>query len=171
MSELIIKKLFLWDVTNHWAMMEGEGHFVEDVMQKNVISIDTSLTVKDAAKMMTDSQVGCLVVTENNKPVGMLTERDLVRRIISEERSSSEPITKIMSTPLIIAKPDYTLWELAQLMKTKHIHKIPVEKDDRLVGIITATDIVKLHSLASGSEICKITEQVCSRMPSEKLKN
>ena len=148
-------------------MMEGEGHFVEEVMQKNVISIDVSLTAKDAAKIMADTDVGCLVVTEKNKPVGMLTERDLVRRIISEDRSTSIPVTEIMSAPIIIAKPDYTLWELAQLMKTKHIHKIPVEKDEQLVGIITATDIVKLHSLASGSEICKITEQVLSRMPSK----
>jgi len=73
-----------------------------------------------------------------------------------------------MSTPLITAKPDYNLWELAQTMKTKKIHKIPVEKDNRLVGIITATDIVRLHSLATGSEICKITEQVLMRVSPKK---
>jgi len=148
--------------------MEGEGHFVEDVMKKNVISIDSSLTVKDAATMMTDAKVGCLVVTKDNEPVGMLTERDLVRRVISADKPSSTPVSEIMSTPLITAKPDYTLWELAQIMKTKSIHKIPIEKDNRLVGIITSTDIVRLHSLASGSEICKITEQVLKRISSEK---
>jgi len=146
-------------------MMEGEGHFVEDVMKKNVISIDSSLSAKDAAIMMTDAKVGCLVVTKNNAPVGILTERDLVRRVVSTDKPSSTPISEIMSTPLFTAKPDYTLWELAQIMKTKSIHKIPVEKDNRLVGIITATDIVRLHSLASGSEICKITEQILKRIP------
>jgi len=149
-------------------MMEGEGHFVEEVMTKNVISIDSSLTVKDAAIMMTDAKVGCLVVTKDNAPVGMLTERDLVRRVISIDKPSSTPVSEIMSTPLIIAKPDYNLWELAQTMKTKKIHKIPVEKDNRLVGIITATDIVRLHSLATGSEICKITEQVLMRISPKK---
>jgi len=144
-------------------MMEGEGHFVEDVMTKNVISIDSSLSVKDAATMMADTKVGCLVVTKNNAPVGMLTERDIVRRIISTDKPSSTPISEIMSTPMFTAKPDYTLWELAQIMKTKSIHKIPVEKDNRLVGILTATDIVRLHSLASGSEICKITELIHKR--------
>ncbi len=148
--------------------MEGEGHFVEDVMTKNVISIDSSLTVKDAAIMMTDAKVGCLVVTKDNSPAGMLTERDLVRRVISIDKPSSTPVSEIMSTPLITAKPDYSLWELAQIMKTKKIHKIPIEKDNRLVGMITATDIVRLHSLASGSEICKITEQVLMRVSSEK---
>jgi len=148
--------------------MEGEGHFVEDVMTKNVISIDSSLTVKDAAQMMTDAKVGCLVVTKDNAPVGMLTESDLVRRVISIDKPSSTPVSEIMSTPLITAKSDYNLWELAQIMKTKKIHKIPIEKDNHLVGIITATDIVRLHSLASGSEICKITEQVLMRISSEK---
>ncbi len=149
-------------------MMEGEGHFVEDVMTKNVISIDSSLTVKDAAIMMTDAKVGCLVVTKDNAPAGMLTERDLVRRVISIDKPSSTLVSEIMSTPLITAKPDYNLWELAQIMKTEKIHKIPVEKDNRLVGIITATDIVRLHSLASGSEICKITEQVLMRISPRK---
>jgi len=149
-------------------MMEGKGHFVEEVMTKNVISIDSSLTVKDAAQMMTDAKVGCLVVTKDNAPAGMLTERDLVRRVISIDKPSSTPISEIMSTPLITNKPDYNLWELAQIMKTKKIHKIPVEKDNRLVGIITATDIVRLHSLATGSEICKITEQVLMRISPKK---
>jgi len=148
--------------------MEGKGHFVEEVMTKNVISIDSSLTVKDAAIMMADAKVGCLVVTKDNAPAGMLTERDLVRRVISIDKPSSTPVSEIMSTPLITAKPDYNLWELAQTMKTKKIHKIPVEKDNRLVGIITATDIVRLHSLATGSEICKITEQVLMRISPRK---
>jgi len=145
-------------------MMEGEGHFVEDVMQKNVIAIDSSMSTKDAANMMTDAKVGCLVVTKNNAPVGIITERDLVRRVIATDKLTSTIVSEIMSTPLITAKPDYTLWELAQMMKTKSIHKIPIEKDNRLVGMITATDIVKLHSLASSSEICKITEQILVRI-------
>jgi len=124
--------------------------------------------VKDAATMMTDAKVGCLIVTKNNAPVGMLTERDLVRRVISTDKPLSTPVSEVMSTPLITAKPDFTLWELAQIMKTKSIHKIPVEKDNQLVGILTATDIVKLHSLASSSEMCKITEQILHRTFSEK---
>jgi len=54
--------------------------------------------------------------------------------------------------------------KLAQIMKTKSIHKIPVEKDGNLVGMITATDFVKWNSLASGTEIGKITEQILSRV-------
>jgi len=147
-------------------MMEGEGHFVENVMQKNVITVDSSATIKDAATMMTDAHVGCVVVTDGKSPIGIVTERDIVRRVASKDLPLSTIVSEIMTTPLITAKPDYTLWELAQLMKTKSIHKIPVEKDGNLVGMITATDLVKLNSLASGSEISRITESILSRVKS-----
>ncbi len=145
-------------------MMESEGHFVENVMQKNVIAVDSSVTIKDAATMMTDAHVGCVVITDGTSPIGIVTERDIVQRVASKDLPLSTKVSEIMSSPLITAKPDYTLWELAQIMKTKSIHKIPVEKDGNLVGMITATDFVKWNSLASGTEIGKITEQILSRV-------
>jgi len=144
--------------------MESEGHFVENVMQKNVIAVDSSLTIKDAATIMTDAHVGCVVITDGTSPIGIVTERDIVQRVASKDLPLSTKVSEIMSSPLITAKPDYTLWELAQIMKTKSIHKIPVEKDGNLVGMITATDFVKWNSLASGTEIGKITEQILSRV-------
>jgi len=144
--------------------MESEGHFVENVMQKNVIAVDSSVTIKDAATIMTDAHVGCVVITDGTSPIGIVTERDIVQRVASKDLPLSTKVSEIMSSPLITAKPDYTLWELAQIMKTKSIHKIPVEKDGNLVGMITATDFVKWNSLASGTEIGKITEQILSRV-------
>ncbi len=68
------------------------GHtFVKDVMIKNVISIDSSMTVKDASIMMADANVGCVVITRGHAPIGILTERDFVKRIVSEERHISTP--------------------------------------------------------------------------------
>ncbi|MFQ5573138.1 MAG: cyclic nucleotide-binding/CBS domain-containing protein [Nitrosopumilaceae archaeon] len=144
-------------------MLQEKTSFVNEVMQKNVISIDITSSVKDAATIMTDAKVGCVVVTKNNAPVGIITERDLVRRVISADKPSSVLVSDVMSSPLITAKPDYNLWELTQLMKTKSLHRIPVEKDNQLVGIVTSTDIVRIHCLATGPEICKITEQIISR--------
>lgn len=144
-------------------MEDRKDNFVESVMKKNVVAIDASGSIKDAAVMMSDARVGCIVVTDGKSPVGIVTERDIVRRIAAKDLSLSTQISEIMSKPLIVAKPDYTLWELAQLMKTKAIHKMPVEKDGNLVGIITATDLVKLNCLATSSEICKITEDILAR--------
>lgn len=144
--------------------MDGEGQFVKNIMNANVISIDSSMTAKDAATMMNDARVGCIVVTDGSRPVGMITERDLVRRIMVQGKPQDTRVADIMSSPLITTGPDVPIWELAQQMKSNAIHKIPVQDNDVLVGIVTATDIVKAHSLASDAELCKITEQILNRL-------
>ena len=76
--------------------------FVKDVMQKNVISIDSSMTVKDAASMMDDANVGCIIITNNNVPSGILTERDFVKRIAAKNKALSTHVSDVMSFPLVM---------------------------------------------------------------------
>jgi len=144
------------------------GHtFVKDVMRKNVISIDSDMTVKDAAIMMDDANVGCVVITRGNAPIGILTERDFVKRIVSEGRDLSTPLADVMSLPLIAVKSDDTVWEAAEKMKINKIHKAPVEDQGKLVGIITATDIVKICSLGSDSELRHIADSILIRLQND----
>jgi CBS domain-containing protein len=138
--------------------------FVEEIMKKSVITIDSSVTVKDAAKMMEDTGVGCLVVMENNTPVGILTERDFVRRIAAHEKPLSTLVKEVMSSPLIVISPGETVWELAELMKQRRIHKVPVVREDQLVGIATSTDLTKLCSIGSDSEMRKVIDQILLRI-------
>jgi len=139
--------------------------FVKDIMKNTVISVDSSLTVKDAAKMMEDAGVGCVVVMENGVAVGILTERDFVRRIAAHEKSLSTPVKAVMSSPLIVISPDETVWELAELMKQRRIHKVPVVNEDgRLIGIATSTDLTRICSIGSESEMRKICDQILLRM-------
>ncbi|MBM2851609.1 MAG: signal transduction protein [Candidatus Nitrosotenuis sp.] len=137
---------------------------VRDIMKKNVISIDSSMTVNDAAKMMDDASIGAIVVLENGIAIGIITERDLVRRIIAKEKPLSTNVKAAMSSPLIVINPDDTVWELAQLMKTRRIHRVPAVKDSRLVGMVTTSDVVKLCSVGSDDEMNRITEQILLRM-------
>ena len=137
---------------------------VRDIMKKNVISIDSSMTVNDAAKMMDDASIGAIVVLENGIAMGIITERDLVRRIIAKEKPLSTNVKAAMSSPLIVINPDDTVWELAQLMKTRRIHRVPAVKDSRLVGMVTTSDVVKLCSVGSDDEMNRITEQILLRM-------
>jgi CBS domain-containing protein len=137
---------------------------VRDIMKKNVISIDSSMTVNDAAKMMDDASIGAIVVLENGIAVGIITERDLVRRIIAKEKPLSTNVKVAMSSPLIVINPDDTVWDLAQLMKTRRIHRVPAVKDNRLVGMVTTSDVVRLCSIGSDDEMSKITEQILLRM-------
>lgn len=137
---------------------------VRNIMKKNVISIDSSMTVSDAAKMMDDVSIGAIVVLENGIAIGIITERDLVRRIIAKGKPLSTNVKVAMSSPLIVINPDDTVWELAQLMKIRRIHRVPVVKDNRLVGMVTTSDVVRLCSVGSDDEMNKITEQILLRM-------
>lgn len=131
---------------------------VKDMMKKQIISIDISLTVKEAAKMMEDAGVSCLVVTSKNIPVGILTERDFVTRITSLDKSSSTPVQNVMSLPLVTVSPSDTARKLAELMKEKKIHKMPVIEGNRLVGIVTATDLIRKCVIDSDSDM----RQICN---------
>jgi predicted transcriptional regulator len=72
-----------------------------------------------------------------------------------------------MSSPLIEINPDETVWEAAQIMKTNNIHKLPVMKDNKVIGIVTTTDLVKICSIGSDSEMRRICDQIITRMQKE----
>ncbi|MDH2906893.1 MAG: CBS domain-containing protein [Candidatus Nitrosotalea sp.] len=138
--------------------------FVRNVMKFNVVSINSSSTVSDAAKTMKDANIGCVIITENNTAVGILTERDLVRKIIALQKPLSTSVKDIMSTPLVMIDPEESLWELAEIMKQKQIHKVPVVENGKLVGIVTATDLTRVCSLGSDSEMSRICTEIIARM-------
>jgi CBS domain-containing protein len=138
--------------------------FVKDVMKKDLVTVDSEKSIKDAASLMNNKDVGCVIVTKKNIPVGILTERDFVKRIAAEEKELSEPISNVMSSPLISVKPDDTVWDAAEIMKIKNIHKVPVRDGNDIVGIVTATDLVKICSLGSDSEMRRICDQILLRM-------
>lgn len=126
--------------------------------------VDSTMSIMDAAKMMEDAGIGCVVVTEKNIAVGILTERDFVRRVAARGIPFSTPIKQVMSSPLIVVNPEENIWEVAELMKNRRIHKVPVVHQNLLVGIITSTDLTRLCSLGSDSEMRRITDQILLRM-------
>ena len=142
--------------------------FVKDVMKTNVISIDSSMTVKDAACMMDDVNVGCIIITKDNIPSGILTERDFVKKIASKNKALSTPLSEVMSAPLTIIGPDETVWEAAEMMKQNGIHKLPVQEGNKVIGIITTTDLVEICSLGSDSSMRNICDQILLRIKDTK---
>ncbi len=141
--------------------------FVRDVMIDKVNSLDSLATIKEAAKLMDDKNIGCIIATRDGLPVGILTERDFVKRIVSKEKPITSPIEQVMSSPLISIDPDETVWEAAEEMKENHIHKLPVIEDNKVVGIITTSDLVEICSIGSDSEMRKICDQILTRMQKE----
>ncbi len=117
---------------------------IADVMTKSVISVDASLTVNEAAKMMEDTKVGAVIVMEKNTPIGIVTDRDFAIKVAAHEYQITTPVKQIMSSPLFSINSDESVRTAADLMYDRGIRKLPVIDDEKVVGIITATDIVNL---------------------------
>ena len=117
---------------------------VADVMTKSVISVDASMTINEAAKMMEDAKVGAVIIMENNTPVGIVTDRDFAVKVAAHAYQVSSPVKQIMSSPLFSINSDESVRTAADLMHDRGIRKLPVIDDENVVGMITATDIVNL---------------------------
>ena len=129
-------------------MTNGKTTTIADVMTKSVISVDASITVNEAAKMMEDAKVGAVIVMENNSPVGIVTDRDFSVKVVAHAYQITEPVKQIMSSPLFSINSDEPVRIAADLMHDRGIRKLPVIDDGKVVGIITATDIVNLLAVS-----------------------
>jgi CBS domain-containing protein len=119
---------------------------IGDVMVRDVISANESITVKQAVDLMSDHEIGCLIATKGKKPTGIVTERDLVRKVLGEAKNpKTTTVRDVMSTPLIIVEPQMELEQAVSLMVKEKIKKLPVTQDDKLVGMVTLTDILRFQ--------------------------
>ena len=116
---------------------------VRDIMTRPVITADAELDILSAAKKMSSANVGSLIIVSGNKPTGILTERDLVKKVLAQGIDPRNlKVAEIMSAPVITADPDWTLKECSQKMQQNNIHHMPVVKEDgTLLGLISVTDI------------------------------
>jgi len=124
--------------------MDAKIITVGDVMTKSVISVDTSMTINETAKMMEDAKVGAVIITENNTPVGIVTDRDFAVKVAAHAYQITSSVKQIMSSPLLSINSDESVRNAADLMHDRGVRKLPVVAEDKVVGIITATDIVNL---------------------------
>jgi len=132
---------------------------VEDVMVKDVVTVNANKSVKEAADMMNKFEIGCLLVVKRGKAVGILTERDLLKRVISESRSpKTTKVDEIMSKPLIVVEADAELDDAAKLMFKMKIKKLPIVKQGKLTGLLTLTDIARFQP-----QMIKILKQLSQR--------
>lgn len=128
---------------------------VRELMNANVVSIDSEATVKDAAGRMAQHEIGSLVVTEQGKPVGIVTERDLLSRVLAPGKNpEATRVRMVMSKPLVCGDPDMDAADAARFMVSKGIKKLPVTQGGRLIGIMTLTDLCAVQP-----DLSKIVEE------------
>jgi CBS domain-containing protein len=116
---------------------------VGEVMNKDVKTIRPDDSIKKAASVMKKNRIGSVIVMSGKKVVGILTARDMVYKYIATGKGSKAK--DIMTKDIITISPKKRLTQAAQLMSEKKIEKLPVFEDKQIVGIITATDIVKVE--------------------------
>jgi CBS domain-containing protein len=116
---------------------------VKNLMTKRVLRIDSQKTVFEAAELMGQKEVGDVIVVDAEMPVGIVTERDIVRRVVARRRPVDIKVSEIMSAPLITIGPDASLKEAARAMVNHRIRRLPVLKEHKLVGIIVVSDFAR----------------------------
>jgi CBS domain-containing protein len=118
---------------------------VEEVMSRSPRTGSPDMTVKEAAVLMRDEKVGSLIIVEDGLAVGIVTERDLLNKIVSENKVPSKTLVKdIMTSPLITTTEKESLSEAAKRMSVMHVRRLPVLKGNMLVGILTENDVLRI---------------------------
>ena len=111
---------------------------------QSIFTISPNATVLEAIKIMAEKGVGALVVAEDEKVIGIFSERDYTRKIALMERSSSNtPVSDIMTSKVISVGLNHTVEECLQLMTDRHLRHLPVLEQEKLVGFISIGDLVK----------------------------
>jgi len=117
---------------------------LKDIMVKNVITVNPNATVKDATKLMNKHNIGCLIVVSKGKVVGIVTERDILRKIVEASKDPEKTkISEIMSTKLLVAAPNMDVVDAAKMMLQRKIKKLPIVTNKKLVGLVSLTDIAR----------------------------
>ena len=118
---------------------------VKDVMVQEVRTANSGETILKATEKMNQCDIGSIVVTEEGQPIGIVTERDILKRLVSKGKDSTRTkLHEIMSKPLVTIKPHITVTSAARLMINQKIKKLIVTNGDRLVGIVSLTDLIPL---------------------------
>ncbi|MDH4221211.1 MAG: CBS domain-containing protein [Candidatus Bathyarchaeota archaeon] len=136
-----------------------------DVMVEDVITVEEKATIKKAVELMNKHEIGCLIVVKKGKPAGIVTERDMLKRILLESRDPEKiKVNEIMSTPLIVGKPQMDIEDAVKLMFKRNIKKLPVADKDHLVGLVTLTDLVR------SEQIIKMLKQLPDKETPKRMK-
>jgi CBS domain-containing protein len=127
----------------------------------NVLRIEADASILEAVKQMVEANVGSLLVTEGGRDVGIVTERDYLRRVALAERSERGTVVReIMSSPLIVATPETSVDECMALMTDRRVRHVPVAEGVEVVGLVSIGDLVKFKSRQQSFELKYLTEYI-----------
>lgn len=119
---------------------------VKDIMINKVWTIEVDASLRDAVKLMNKHEIGCLIVMEKGNAVGIVTERDFLKRVVAQsEELKKVKVKEIMSKPLVTGKRDMEIEDVARLMFRRKIKKLPLVEHGKLLGLVTLTDLLRIQ--------------------------
>ena len=119
---------------------------VDYFMTKKIVTADEKTLVDQVAIIMAKKRIGSVIITRNEKPIGIFTERDLLTKFLAKGKSLIVEVGETCSSPLICAPIGISVNEAATIMGSKHIRRLPIVKNDKLVGILSARDLVEVYA-------------------------
>jgi CBS domain-containing protein len=121
---------------------------IRDLMVRKVITLHAHASVYQAVKLMNENKIGCLVIVHNGETVGILTERDLLERVLEKcKNPKNTNLFEVMTNHVITGNPDMEIPEAARLMFENKVKKLPIVEGNKLVGMVTLTDIARATSV------------------------
>jgi CBS domain-containing protein len=132
---------------------------VRNAMTEDPRSIGTSASVVEAARLMREGHIGSLPVTEDERLVGMITDRDITTRVVAESAApETTSVGEVYSRDLISVEPDHDLEEALELMARHQVRRLPVVENGRLVGVVAQADIALKDNERTGQLVGAISE-------------
>jgi CBS domain-containing protein len=118
---------------------------LRDIMSKDLIVCSPNDRVIDAVKLMVKDKISSVIIEDEGKDVGILTEKDLVKRILAKQKDPHTTLVKtIMTKRIITADVESSVLAISKKMELHHLKRIPITENDKIVGIITSRDIIRL---------------------------
>lgn len=144
---------------------------IKEIMVENVVCIDVDSTVRDAVVLMNLHGIGCLIAADRKRVVGIITERDVLKRVVAQSKDADiTKVLEIISKPIIAGGPDMFVEDATKLMLNKNIKKLPVMKNGKIIGIVTLSDIARAANVEP--KIVRVIEELKKNgwLPSRKMK-
>jgi CBS domain-containing protein len=135
---------------------------VREVMTTNPRCVSPNDTIQSAARIMKEEDTGVVPIVEDGRPVGVITDRDIVLRAVADGSQANKPVREIATLDLVFATPDMSTREATKIMGERQIRRLPVIENDRLVGIVSLGDIAVKEAKDSrtGETLEEISEGV-----------
>ncbi|MGO5066710.1 MULTISPECIES: CBS domain-containing protein [unclassified Clostridium] len=134
---------------------------VMDVMTQNVATVNRNDSVEKAAELMNEYNVGSIPICDNNKVVGVITDRDIALRSVAKGSNSNIKVGDIMTSNPVVANKDMDIHDAVRIMSERQIRRLPVEDNENIIGIVSLGDIAiePKHEDEAQKALSEISEQ------------